>query len=184
MSRLARLLLLAYPRSFRREFGDEWLRTVDDLRTHGGRGGLAIAGRLAVDTCLTASRLRWESSMPTLRSTLVVLGTVLLLFGLVLGAGIIVFPVAVVLAVLFAASTSHDRPIAAEAVAWGRHWYAWMIGAVACFLLGGSMLFTADDGELSSIAWPVWILSWLAAATLAVIGLGLGLTRIVYHRRI
>ena len=183
MIRFARLVLLAYPRSFRREFGDEWLRTVDDLRTHDGRSGLAVVGRVMADTCLTAPRLRWESSMPTLKSTFVVLGVVLLLFGLVLGAGVIVFPVAVVLAVLFAASTSHDRPVAAEAVAWGRHWYAWMIGAAACFLLGGSMLFTSADGELSSIAWPVWILSWLAAATLAVIGLGLGITRFVYQRR-
>ena len=45
MNRLARVTLAAYPRSFRQDFGPDYLQAVVDLRTHGRYNQLQIAGR-------------------------------------------------------------------------------------------------------------------------------------------
>ena len=50
-------------------------------------------------------------------------------------------------------------------------------------MAGLAVLFTADDGDLTTVAWVVWILSWLAAAIIAVVGLALGAIRFVHNRR-
>ena len=50
-------------------------------------------------------------------------------------------------------------------------------------MVGSAMLFTAEDGDLATVAWATWILSWLAAAIIAAVGLGLAATRYLVHRR-
>ena len=61
--------------------------------------------------------------------------------------------------------------------------YLWLAVGAGMFLLGLAVVAADGDGELSSPVWAVWILSWLAAAVVATVGLGLGTTRLVNHRR-
>jgi len=183
MNRLARLTLLAYPRAFRQAFGQSYLQCVADLEAHSGRNRLRIAGRLLGEALTTGATMRWENLMSSSKLILTVIVTIVAAFGVLLGSPIIALPL--ILAVLVIGARRHDQPIAVEAVAWERRWYRWLGVAAVLFLVGFAMLLTSEDNELSSIAWAVWILSWLAAAVTATVGVGLGLgaTRLVSQRR-
>ena len=183
MNWLARLTLLAYPRSFRRSFGPDYLRTVADLRNHGRHNNARVAQRLLTDALTTAPAMRWEHLMNSAKLVLTVIAAVAAAFGILLGAPIVAFPMLAVFAALALGARHHDQPIATEAADWGRRWYLWLATAAGLFLLGFAMLLTEEDGGLSSVAWAVWILSWLAAAIVAAVGLGLGATRVISQRR-
>ncbi len=183
MNRLARLTLLAYPRSFRSDFGADYLQAATDLSTHDQHGRLRIAGRLVGDALTTAPNLRWEYLMKPAKLTLTVVAAVAAAFGILLGAPMVAVPAVAIFAVLVIVARRHEQPIAAEAAAWSERWYLWVAVAAGMFLVGFAMLFTEEDGGLSSVAWAVWILSWLAAAVVATVGLGLGATRYVNHHR-
>lgn len=183
MNRLARLTLLAYPRAFQQAFGASYLQAVADLEAHSGRSRLRIAGRLAGEALTTGPAMRWENLMSSAKLILTVIVAIAAAFGVLLGAPFLALPLLAVLGVLVISARRHDQPIAAETLAWGRRWYRWLGVAAALFLLGFAMLLTSEDGELSSVAWTVWILSWLAATVTATVGLGLGATRLVSRRR-
>lgn len=182
MRRLARLTLIAYPKGFRKEFGPDYLRTVADLHTHSRRNQVNIAGRLILDAVTTAPTMRWENLMNSSKLIVTVTAIVAIAGGLVLGGPIVALPLLIAAALVFSARR-HDRPIATEAAAWGQRWYAWLAVALTLFAIGVVMLVTADDGDLTTAAWAVWILSWLSAAVIAVVGLGLAATRIAHQRR-
>jgi hypothetical protein len=77
-----------------------------------------------------------------------------------------------------------DRPITPTNPSITRRWYLWTAGAAGAFLLGlGVIAIAEEDGGLSELAWATWMLSWAAAGVLAVIGLGLGATRLVTSHR-
>ena len=183
MNLLARLTLLAYPRSFRRSFGPDYLRTVADLHDHGRHSNARVAQRLLSDALTTAPAMRWENLMNSSKLILTVIAAVAAAFGILLGAPFVAFPMLAVFAALALGARRHDQPIATEAANWGRRWYLWLATAGGLFLVGFAMLLTEADGGLSNVAWAVWILSWLAAAIVATVGLGLGATRIINHRR-
>lgn len=183
MNRLARLTLLAYPKPFRHAFGDDYLQTVEDLRAHGGHSAGRITARLLSDAVLTAPPMRWEHSMNTARTLLLVIAAVGAAFGIIIGAPFVAFPVIAILGALVIAANRHDRPIATEAYHWAVRWYAWLIAAGGLFLLGLLTLTTAPDGDLTTIAWATWLLSWIAAGVVAVIGVALGATHLAQHRR-
>lgn len=102
---------------------------------------------------------------------------------MLVGAPSLAIPAIILAAALVLASRLLDQPIATQASDLGRRWHVWLIVAGALFALGFAMLMTNEDGELSSIAWAVWILSWLSAAVLATFGVGLRLTRMLHQRR-
>lgn len=183
MNRVARLLLLAYPRSFRREFGREYVQTVADLRHHGGRSSIGLAARLLVDAFLTAPTMRWEHLMNSNKIILPVIAAVVAAFAILIGAPIVAFPLVALFGVLVIAARRHDQPIATEAADWGRRWYAWLITAGMLVLVGLAVLLIDGDGDLSTVAWATWILSWIAAAVVAAVGLGLGALHLRGHRR-
>lgn len=182
MNRLARLTLLAYPRTFRRAHGRDYLQTVADLHTHGKQTSIRLAGRLIGEAFTTAPTMRWEHLMTSSKVTLTVIAAIAAAFGILIGAPIIALPLLAIVAALVISARRHDQPIQTQAAAWGARWYLWLAAAAALFLVGFAMLFTEEDGGLSSIAWAVWILSWLAAAVIAVVGVGLGATRLVRNR--
>ena len=184
MRLLARLTLLAYPRSFRTGFGADYLQTIADLQTFGAHSRLRIAGRLIGDALTTAPTMRWESLMSSAKHILVVLAAVAAAFGVLLGAPFVALPTIAIFAVLVLVARRHDRPIATEAAAWSERWYLWIAVAAGLFLVGLAVVAVDGDGELSTPAWATWILSWLGAAVLAAVGLGLGAFRLVGHRRI
>lgn len=182
MKRLARLTLLAYPRGFRRDFGRDYIQAAADLRTHGDHTSIRLAGRLVGDALTTAPTMRWENLMNSTKLTLTVIVAVAAAFGILIGAPIIALPLLAVLAVLGISARRHNQPIQAQAAAWGARWYLWLAAAAALFLVGFAMLLTEENGGLSTAAWAVWILSWLAAGIVAAVGVGLGVTRLAHNR--
>ena len=182
MSRLARLTLLAYPRSFRRDFGADYLRTAADLQRYGTTGRARLAIRLVLDAATTAPAMRWETTMLRTKTTLIVAVGLAAAFSVLIGAPILALPLVAAFVALVLAARFHDRPIATEAAELARWWHVWIAAGVGCLLLGGSMLVTADDGNLGSVAWTTWIVSWLSAAVFAAIGLGLAAMRFLAHR--
>lgn len=183
MNRLARLVLMAYPRSFRREFGTEWCRAVRDMRIHGGHGRARIARRVLGDALITAPRMRWENLMGTSKTALLIVAVIAGAAALMIGSPS-VFVLLVAVAAIFAIlARRHDRPIAAELTAWSERWYYWIALGALLFAVGFGALLTSEDNELSSAAWATWILSWLSGAVVAALGLALGVSRLLGRRR-
>jgi len=183
VNRLARLTLLAYPRSFRRDFGVDYVQAATDLDTHGQHSRLRVAGRLAGDVLTTATAMRWEQLVKPGKLIVAVVVAVAAAFGLLLGAPSVALPLLAILAALVISARRHDQPIATQATAWSQRWYLWLAVAAAMFALGLTALAVDGDDELSAPVWAIWVLSWLAAAVIATVGLGLGATRLVNHRR-
>lgn len=183
MNTIARLTLLAYPRAFRRRFGEEYLRTVADLRRAGGRGRIRIVGRLLGDAMTVAPYMRWENLMAPVRVILIVATAVVALAGMVMGSQATVVFVAGVLVLALLGLAGKDRPIATAGHRVTRYWYWWLLGAAGAFLVGSGVLAVAEeDGGLSEMAWTAWMLSWSSAVVLALIGIVLGATRLLTNR--
>ena len=183
MTRLARATLLAYPRSFRDQFGADYLQAAADLRRHAHHSQLRVAWRLVGDAATTAPALRWEESM---RSTKTVAAVALLIagaVGLLLGGPLLAIALLVVAVSLALSAARHERPIAVEAQAWGRRWYLWLAAAGGLLGLGVAALLTSSDDELSSPAWLVWFFSWTSAGVVAAVGVALGVHRAIGLRR-
>lgn len=121
--------------------------------------------------------------MKSVKLVLVVLAVVAAAFGVLLGAPIVALPAIAIFAVLVIVARRHDQPIASEVATWSERWYLWLAVAAGMFLVGLAAVAADDDSELSTPVWALWILSWLAAAVVATVGLGLGATRFVNQRR-
>ncbi len=182
---LGRLALLAFPRSFRREFGEDYLQTVADLRRHSGVGGRPLALRIAFDVLRTAPAMRMETAMSKSNFKPIALTAVLAIglfavvagspaFGLAVGAA---FGLLVLLA-LFA--RAGNRPIVAEH-RHAAHWYGWVAAGACSFALGFGVL-AVDGPELSSVGWTVTMLSWATGVVLVVFGLVLVIGRLLNER--
>lgn len=184
MSLLLRVALLAYPREFRRRYGTEWTRTIADMRTHGQQSSTRVAATVISETANTALRMRWEHLMPSARITLSVLAAVVMLVALMIGSPAIAVLVVAIVILVGLQFAGKDRPITPSDPSVTRRWWTWLATAAAAFLVGIAVIAIAEeDGGLSSAAWAIWMISWVAAAVLAAIGLGLGATRLVLTRR-
>jgi hypothetical protein len=178
-SRWSRLVLRAYPRAFRRAYGDEITRSISDLRTHGHRSRASVLWLVAADTLRTAPRLRMESLMGNHRLvTFTAVLTVAVLAALV-GSPLLLLVVAAVVALMAILIRRGDRPIVADATS-AAHWYRWLAAGAGCAAIGGVVL-VVDGPELSSVGWTIWMLSWTAALVLVLFGLVLASTRL-FHR--
>lgn len=182
MSRLARLTLLAYPRSFRHDYGAAYLQTARDLQSDPTTDNRRLATRLVLDAATTAPAMRWEYLMTTKKIGLTVAVGIGAAFGLLIGAPFLALPLIAAFVALVLAARFHDRPIVREDTDLARWWYVWVAAGAGCFLLGLAMLVTSEDGDLGSIAWTTWIVSWLSASVFAAIGLGLGAARFLARR--
>jgi hypothetical protein len=120
--------------------------------------------------------------MTSTKSVVIVVVAVATAFG-ILVTPFLVIPLIPVVAVLALAARRHDHSIGDEAVRWSHRWYLWVAAAAIAFVVGSAMLVTADDGDLSTAAWATFLVSWLTAAISATIGVGLGVTHFVNHRR-
>ena len=184
MKVLLRLALLAYPRSFRREYGTEWARTVADLRNHSYHSALRVSSTVVAEAFTTAVHMRWENLMKPTKTLLTVIALSVGLAALVMGSAeiaVLAIAIAVLAGLQFAGK---DRPITPADPSITCRWYLWLAGAAGAFLLGlGVLAIAEEDGGLSEVAWATWMLSWASAAVLVVIGLGLGATRLVTSHR-
>jgi len=181
VSLLARVALLAYPRSFRREYGNEWSRTIVDMATHGQHGAMRVSGTVIAEAFTTAIRMRWENLMKPTKTLLTVVAATIALAALVMGSEAIAVLAVAVVALAALQFAGKDRPIAPTDPAISRRWYLWIAGAAGAFLIGLGVL-ALDGDDLTSAGWAVWMLSWAGAAVLGVIGIGLGTVRAVNSR--
>lgn len=184
MNLFLRVALLAYPRSFRREYGTEWARTIADMRNHNHNSALRVGGTVVAEAFTTAVHMRWDNLMKPTKTLLTVIAATIALAALVMGSEAIAVLVVAIVVLVGLQFAGKDRPITPTDPSITRGWYFWMAGAAGAFLLGlGVLAIAEEDGGLSEAAWAIWMLSWAAAAVLAVIGLGLGATRVVTNHR-
>jgi uncharacterized membrane protein len=176
----ARLLLAAFPKAFRREFGDDIAQAVRDMRRHGGLGRWRVLARLTIDVVRTAPRMRWESLMSNARLTLIAGVISIGLIAAVVGHPMFIMLIVSVLALVALLIRKHDRPIAIEPES-AVHWYRWVAAGAASFAAGFVVLFF-DGNELTSAGWRIWMFSWATGLVLVVFGLILGFTALVNRR--
>ena len=120
--------------------------------------------------------------MTSTKSVAIVVVAVATAFGIFVTPFLVV-PLIPIIGVLAIAARRHDHSIWDETIRWSHRWYLWIAAAAIAFVVGVAMLVTADDGDLSTAAWATFLVSWLAAAIIATIGVGLGVTHLVNHRR-
>lgn len=181
MNLLLRVALLAYPRSFRRHYGTEWARTIADMRTHSHCSAIRVGGTVVTEAFTTALHMRWENLMKPTKTLLSVIAAAIALAALVVGSealAVVAVAIVVLVGLQFA---GRDRPVTPTDPSVTRRWYLWMAGAAGAFLLGLGVL-AIDGDDLTSAGWATWMLSWATAAVLALIGTGLGATRLITHR--
>lgn len=175
----ARLVLLAYPRSFRRDFGDDLVQSVADMRRHGGMSRLALFGRVGIDVVRTAPRMRLESLMKNHKPLAVAAVLSIGLFAALVGSPSFYLMIACLAVVLVLVARTGDRPITGDPTRTA-HWYRW-VGAGAASFAVGLIAAMIDGPNFSEFGWTVWALSWAAAIVLAVYGLVLASTRYLHR---
>lgn len=183
MNALVRVALWAYPREFRRDYGTEWTRTINDLNAHDGRSTARVTTSVLAEAATVGVRMRWENLMPTARTTLTVIAAVIALAALVVGSPAIAVLAVAVVALAALQFAGRDRPIAPTDPAITRRWWMWLAAGAAAFIVGLAAVAIDGDDDLSTAAWATWLISWATAIVLAAIGIGLAATRLVLTRR-
>ena len=120
--------------------------------------------------------------MARIKTPLTILAASIALVGLMMGSAAIPLFVVALVALVGLQFAGKDRPMARRDLSTARPWYMWLAGSAAAFLVGLVAVASDGDGELSSLVWTTWMLSWAAAIVLGVVGLGLGATRLVGNR--
>lgn len=171
--RLRRIVLLAYPASFRRDYGAEVLRCIEDLHRHDGIGRGRLALLVSLDVLLTAPRMRMETLMTRMIAFTLTVSAVLL-------ASLLISPIALtavpVLVVLMALGVRRDLPLAADDPRRARS-RAFIFRGVAALAIAAALLLVNGGGELSEPLWAIWALSFLTGVSLVVMGLVLRFTQ-------
>jgi hypothetical protein len=180
--RLCRLLLLAYPRSFRAAYGDEIVTVVHDLRRHAGMSRRRVALHLFGDVLVTAPRMRWEGLMKNSKLLAVAALAVLALFALAVGSPVFVPLVLVPVALAAVLARRHDRPLVNDVCSTAQ-WYRWLLAGGVAFGAGFLTLVIEGDDELSEAGWAIWFSTWILGAVLVVFGIVLGMSHLVARPR-
>lgn len=122
--------------------------------------------------------------MHSTRLALSVTAAIVAVAALAVGSEAVAVLVVALVALAALAFAGRDRPITPANPSLAQRWYLWLASAAAAFLVGlGVVAITEQDGGLSEAAWATWMLSWAAAVVLALIGVGLGATRLVTRNR-
>jgi hypothetical protein len=164
--RLFRLVLLAYPASFRREYGGEMEQLLIDRDRHDGRGaGRIMLGEILDAVCI-APRLRWETPMN--RVVIIAVIAAVAIAALLAGAALALIPLAVVALAAWYLGGRSIRPIAPAYSS--RRWVWWLLaGGVSIGI--GVAIPQIDGGELSSLWWSVMAVAVVGGIVMAVIGI-------------
>ena len=159
--RAYRLLLVAYPRSLRREHGDEMVLLVGDRQRLDGEPVWRLWPSLLTDTAKGAVVTRWENLMSTNRA--IVLG---LLAAIAVLAALSDGPrtaIPVILATAIAArlvvrSRSPQAAVPASAPT-ERGWRRWLTVGGGLFAFAVLQLVLAGSGEMREWQWPIFFFS-------------------------
>ena len=179
--RAYRLLLRAYPSSFRTEYGDDMVALLQDqLRDE---PTWRVAGRTAVDLAITVPTNHLEDLMhrstrpavPLAYAGLAVAGAA---FGVVSGTNVGAFVAGLLLAVVAGtmAVISWRRALPLQGHTVTRHWWT--------FVVAGAALIAAVriGAELDADAWFLGVMCVLSAIALIAIGLVLAIVRLATRR--
>ena len=162
--RLYRLVLFAYPSQFRRGFGAEMVRLLNDRRRHEACSQWRILLQETVDAAHAAPRMRWESPMNRV-VILAVAGTATI--AAILVAQLALIPLAVLGLGAWFAWGRPLQPIAPAAAA--RRGVTWLItGGVAIAI--AVAIPAIDGGELSAFWWTVMTLALLGGVGMTITG--------------
>jgi len=166
LGRAYRAAVRLYPRSVRREFGDDMVALFEDqLRDEPAH---RVLGRTVVDLLVSVPTRHLEVHMSRSSSTPVAVAFAVVGVALVLVGGVL--PVATGLAAITLAGLtwSRSRPVTTGA---RRRWRALLLAGVA--LLTGVVGVTTSTGELSSTGWLVAMA--LGASSLVLIAAGVAI---------
>lgn len=165
-----RLALHLYPRSFRREYGDDMVDLLHaQLRDE---GTTRVAGRALADLLVTVPTRHLEAHMSRASTTTVIAALVALAGALAVVAGPAGVAAAVAVVAVAGLTWSRSRPVVGDGNGDGRWWK---------LLLGGAGLFvaliavTTATGELPSGGWLAAMAVGLTALALMAAGLVLGI---------
>ena len=179
-------LLRLYPRSFREEYGEDMQRLLHEQLRDEGR--LRVCGRTLLDLALTVPSLHLEARMSRGPSAPVVYGAasvaslaLAVLAGTVVGVSVLALAGVFLFGSLAAVAWRRAHALGSAGRA-GAHWwrYAAAGGALLAVTVVAGVL--ADD-DLSEGSWAVFMSALLTSVILLAVGLVLGITRVVAHRR-
>lgn len=163
-----RLVLRAYPRAFRDHYGDEMLRTLEDLRRHSGLSRAQLALHVTRDVVLTAPRLRMEAIVTQTKVLAVLPLAMLTVLALVTGSPRFVVVIIAPVALLAVLVHRHDRPIGRAVHS--AHWWRWAVAGLAILAT-----LVVAEGAGPDFDWlpGAWYLLWfLALMGLAFVAVG------------
>ena len=164
--RLFRLMLHAYPKEFRRSYGDAMLQTVIDRHGHDGLSWSRLVAREFFDATRVAPLMRWESPMN--RIVLVVLVAAGAALAAIAFSPVVLIPLAVIMIAAVVWWSRHDRPIESNALAHRWHW--WLVAGLATIAIGVAIP-AIDGGELDGGWWAVFALALLAGTAMTLAGI-------------
>ena len=165
--RLYRALLHLYPRSFRREYGDDMVALVASQRRHESR--FRVAARTSVDLATTIPMRHLEARMPRSSTTVAIIGlaAIAIVFAVVGGPLALVVPLAA-----FALAVTLFRRSRPMVPADGRWWRLLLAGAG---MLASIAVITTITGQLPDGWWFVAMTGLLTSFLLIAAGIVLGI---------
>ena len=176
---LYHLLLRAYPRAFREEYGED----MAQLFRHQLRDESAwrVWPRTLLDAVLTAPSLRLEARMSRPASAPVVYGVatvaclvLAVVAGTVIGVSILGIAGVLLFGSLGLISWRRSRTLGAPAHA-SAHWWKYLVGGCAVFAAAGG--YASAVGELPESTWLIVMLAFLVGLGLVATGVTLGIAR-------
>jgi hypothetical protein len=162
--RLFRLVMLLYPREFRRRYGDQMVQGMIDQHRHQARRTSSVLLHETFDAVRAAPRMRWESPM---NRTVILVVAVTVAIAAAVVAKVVLLPLGLVAAGCWFLWGRQAQPIASATSS--RRWLRWLTaGALA---IGAAVAIPAiDGGELNELWWTVMAVALLGGIGLAVTG--------------
>jgi len=169
--RLFRLMLHAYPKEFRRSFGDAMLQTVVDRHSHDGLSWSRLVARELFDATRVAPLMRWESPMNRILIVVIVAASAAL--AAIAFSPVVLIPLAVIMVAADVWWARQDRPIESNALAYRWHW--WLAAGLATIAIGVAIP-AINGGELDGGWWAVFALALLAGTAMTLTAIFLALS--------
>jgi hypothetical protein len=163
-----RWLLVAYPRSLRREFGDEMAALVGDRRMIDGEPLWRLWPSLLNDTAQAAVVSRWENLMSTRRALVLGLLATIAVLAILSNGPVQATPVLLVVAVLALIVTRQRRSVPTRA---RRSWLKWFVPGIVLVVTGFGYAALQGGDELSELEWFVFFFGSLTGIFATATGL-------------
>jgi hypothetical protein len=167
--RVYRVLLVAYPRSFRREMGEEMARVVGDRRVHEREPLWRLWPALLRDTAANATRIRGEDLMERNRPIVIGALTTLAILAMLSSGPITALPFLAALGVLFYVSSRRDQAIVLTAPR--RSWRRWLPVGVVLVVVSVAYFLSVSEEELSEPQWAFVFFGTMSGILTTVTGL-------------